>query len=126
MTATTDTNNNRYLFVITGFNAEPDRTAGPLVLANNALAVGGDVLVWLTHEAVNLAIRDKAKDVKPASFPTLGSLLETFSESGGRIGVCPPCGKTHGVTEDNMLPNAGWMGGAAVIGEMQGRQTLSF
>ena len=48
-------NTNRYLFVITGFDAEPDRTAGPLVLANSALSTGADVLLWLTHEAVNLA-----------------------------------------------------------------------
>ena len=29
----------RYLFVVTSFDQEPDRTAVPLVLANNALAV---------------------------------------------------------------------------------------
>ena len=36
---------NCYLFVITCFDTEPDRTAGPLVLANTALAAGADVLV---------------------------------------------------------------------------------
>lgn len=117
---------NRYLFVISGFDAEPDRTAAPLVLANSALSTGGDVLVWLTHDAVNLAIRDGATGVKPESFPALGDLLESFREAGGRIGVCPPCGKTHGVTEQNMLSNASWMGAAAMLSEMQGRQTLSF
>lgn len=34
----------RYLFVVTGFDKEPDRTAGPLVLANIALADGADAL----------------------------------------------------------------------------------
>lgn len=125
MTDTT-ANNNRYLFVITGFDAEPDRTAGPLVLANAAIAAGADVLVWLTHEAVKLAIGNNADAITPKSFPSLGELLKNFREAGGRIGICPPCGKTHGVTEQNMLPNAGWMGAAALIGEMQGRQTLSF
>ena len=120
------TGNNRYLFVITGFDAEPDRTAGPLVLANKALSFGGDVLLWLTHEAVNLAKRNNADGIKPKSFPALGELLESFCEAGGRIGICPPCGKTHGVTEENMVPNAGWMGAAAMLDEMQGRQTLSF
>lgn len=119
-------NNNRYLFVITGFDAEPDRTAGPLVLANAAAAAGSDVLVWLTHEAVKLAIGNNADAVTPKSFPPLGQLLKNYREAGGRIGICPPCGKTHGVTEENMLPNAGWMGAAALVSEMQGRQTLSF
>jgi predicted peroxiredoxin len=119
-------NTNRYLFVITGFDVEPDRTAGPLVLANNALGLGGDVLVWLTHEAVNLAKQNKADGVKPKSFPALGELLANFCEAGGRIGICPPCGATHGVTDDNMVSNASWMGAAAMLDEMQGRQTLSF
>jgi predicted peroxiredoxin len=119
-------NTNRYLFVITGFDAEPDRTAGPLVLANTALSTGADVLLWLSHETVNLAKQNNADAIKPKSFPALGELLESFREAGGRIGICPPCGKTHGVTEQNMLPNAGWMGAAAMLGEMQGRQTLSF
>lgn len=119
-------NTNRYLFVITGFDAEPDHTAGPLVLANSALSTGADVLLWLAHEAVNLAKQNIADAIKPESFPALGELLESFHEAGGRIGVCPPCGKTHGVTEQNMLPNASWMGAAAMLGEMQGRQTLSF
>jgi predicted peroxiredoxin len=119
-------NTNRYLFVITGFDAEPDRTAGPLVLANSAISTGADVLLWLTHKAVNLAKQNSADAIKPKSFPALGELLESFREAGGRIGICPPCGKTHGVTEQNMLPNASWMGAAALLGEMQGRQTLSF
>ena len=118
--------NKRYLFVITGFDAEPDRTAGPLVLANNALSFGGDVLLWLTHEGVNLAKKNNADGMKPKSFPPLGELLESFREAGGRIGICPPRGKTHGVTDNNILPNASWMGAAAMIDEMQGRQTLSF
>jgi len=126
MSAAETSNNNRYLFVITGFDAEPDRTAGPLVLANAAIAAGADVLVWLTHEAVKLVAGDNADTITPKSFPSLGELLKNFREAGGRIGICPPCGKTHGVTDDNKASNADWMGAVALIGEMQGRQTLSF
>lgn len=116
----------RYLFVVTSFDREPDRTAGPLVLANNALAAGADVLIWTTHEGVRLAKRHAANAIKPPSFPALGELLESFLEGGGRIGVCPPCGKTHGVTEENLTPNASWMGASALLAEMQGRRMLSF
>lgn len=124
MTATAE--KPRYLFAITGFDHEPDRTAAPLVIATSALAAGADVLVWVTHEAVQLAKNGAADGIQPASFPALTELLDKFREAGGRIGVCPPCGKTHGVTESNMAPNAGWMGAAALLAEMQGRQTLSF
>ena len=125
MTDKTD-RTSRYLFVVTSFDQEPDRTAAPLVLANNALAAGADVLLWVTHEGVKIAKRGEANAITPASFPNLGELINNYTEAGGRIGVCPPCGKTHGVTESNMVPNAGWMGATAFLSEMHGRMTLSF
>jgi predicted peroxiredoxin len=116
----------KYLFTITHYDADPDRVATPLVLANNALAAGGDVLVWLTVDGANLARQGAADSLQPKSFPAVSGLLKTCTENGGRIGVCPPCGKTHGVTDENMLANAEWMGGAAVLAAAQERQAFSF
>lgn len=116
----------QYLFTLTCFDSDADRVATPLVLANNALAGGGDVLLWTSLEGVKLAKQGAAAALVPKSFPPIAELLKTFSENGGRIGVCPPCAKTHGVTQENMLPNAEFMGGAAVIGAAEGRQTFSF
>lgn len=120
------TNGNRYLFVITSFDREPDRTAAPLVLANNALAAGADVLVWLTHDGVELVRNEAVVAVKPPSFPSFGELLENYRSNGGRIGVCPPCGKSHGLTDADLSANATWMGAQALLAEMEGRQSLSF
>lgn len=116
----------QYLFTITHFENDPDRVATPLVLANNALAAGGDVLVWLSLDGVKLAKQGAANGLVPKSFPPVAELLKTFSEAGGQIGVCPPCAKTHGVGQEDMLPNAQFMGGAAVIGAAEGRQAFSF
>ncbi len=116
----------QYLFTVTHFDGDADRVATPLVLANNALAAGGDVLVWTSLEGVKLAQQGAAAGLIPKSFPPVAELLKTFSENGGRIGVCPPCAKTHGVTQENMVPNAEFMGGAAVIGAAENRQTFSF
>ncbi len=116
----------RFLFTVTHFNDDADRVATPLVLANNALAGGADVLVWLTVEGANLARKGAAEGLRPKSFPAVSELLDTYIANGGRIGVCPPCGKTHGVTEDNMVENGEWLGAAALISESQGRQTFSF
>lgn len=117
---------NKYLFTVTTFDTDPDRLATPLVLANNALAAGGDVLVWVSLEGVKLAQKGNVDGLIPKSFPPVADLLSSFIENGGRIGVCPPCAKTHGVTQENMLTNAEFMGGAAVIGAAEGRQTFSF
>lgn len=115
-----------YLFTITQFDAEEDRAAVPLVLANSALAAGGDVLIWLTLKGVLLAKSGEAARAPNRSFPPAADLLESFRQAGGKIGVCPPCAKTHGVTEENMLLGAQWMGGAAYVAEMATRQTVSF
>ena len=116
----------QYLFTVTHFDADPDRVATPLVLANNALAAGGDVLLWTSLEGVKLAKRDAATGLIPRSFPPVAELLKMFTDNGGRIGVCPPCAKTHGVTQENLVANAEFMGAAAVIGAAENRQTFVF
>ena len=120
------TQQTKYLFTMSHFDGDPDRVATPLVLANNALAAGGDVLLWLTVDGANLGRQGAADGLVPKSFPPVAELLRTFAENGGKIGVCPPCGKTHGVTSENMLANAEWMGAAAVLGAAQGRLAFSF
>jgi len=116
----------KYLFTVTTYDSDPDRVATPFVLANSALAAGGDVLVWLTVDGANLARKGAADALRPKSFPPVAELLKAFTANGGRIGVCPPCGKTHGVTDENMVANGEWMGAAAVLGAAQERQAFSF
>lgn len=117
---------NKYLFTVTHYERDPERVATPLVLANNALAAGGDVLLWLTVEGANLSKRGSATGLIPKNFPPVEDLLRSFTENGGRIGVCPPCDKTHGVTDENMVPSAEWMGAQALLDAAQERQTFSF
>jgi len=45
------------------------------VLANNALAAGGDVLLWVSLEAMKLARREAASELEPKSFPPVADLL---------------------------------------------------
>lgn len=116
----------KYLFSVTHFDGDADRVATPLVLANSALALGADVLLWLTVDGANLARKGAADHLVPKSFPPVADLLKTFTDNGGQIGVCPPCGKTHGVTDDNMVANASWLGAAAMLAAAQERQVHSF
>lgn len=115
-----------YMVTLTSFWQDPDRVAMPLVLGNSALALGSDVVIWLTLEGVNLAKSGAADAILPKGFPPIKELLEAFIEGGGRIGVCPPCGKVHGVTDDNMIGQAEWMGAVAMVEVARGRTTFSF
>lgn len=116
----------KYLFMITQFQGDLDRVGTALALANTALAQGSDVLVWLTAEGVNLGKRGVAEGLIPRSLPPIAELLDAFVENGGRVGICPPCGKTHGVTDQNLIPNCQWMGAPVLLAEAQNRQTFSF
>ena len=115
-----------YMFTLTSFWQDPDRVALPLVLGNSALALDHDVVIWLTLEGVNLAKSGFADTIIPKGFPPVKELLAAFIEGGGRIGVCPPCGKVHGVTDDIMIDQAEWMGAAAMVETAQDRTTFSF
>lgn len=123
---TNTTQKQGYVFSITNYDNDPDRVAVPLVLANNALAMGQDVLLWLTLEAVQLAKQNGGDGLQPKSFPAIHELLESFTSNGGKIGVCPPCAKTHDVTEDNMIASAAFMGAAAMLDESQRRESAWF
>ena len=115
-----------YMFTLTSFWQDPDRVAMPLVLGNSALALEHDVVIWLTLEGVNLAKFGAADTIIPKGFPPVKELLDAFIEGGGRIGVCPPCGKVHGVTDDIMIDQAEWMGAVAMVEVAKGRTTFSF
>lgn len=121
------TQNDNYLFTVTTFtNEDADRVATPLVLANSALANGKDVLIWLTMEGVELAKKGAAKTLTPKSFAPVSELLDTYIENGGRIGICPPCAQTHGLSDENKIDRAELMGAVAMLDETSGRQTFSF
>ena len=118
--------NDNYLFILTNISDDADKAALPLVLANAALSADKDALIWLTLDGVNLAKKGKAREVTPKSFAPVKELLDAFIDNGGRIGVCPPCAATHNLTDDNMLEQAEWMGGVALLDETQRRQTFTF
>ena len=120
------TTNQKMSFTVTNFDNDLDRVAVPLALANNALAMGHDVLIWLTLEGVQLAREEAASTLIPKSFPPIQELINTFVGNGGKFGVCPPCAKTHNVTDDNLIDSAEWMGAAAVVEANLDRQTAWF
>jgi predicted peroxiredoxin len=62
----------------------------PLVLPNNALAAGGDVLGWAPLEGVKLAKQGAATGLIPKSSPPVAELFKTFSENGGESAYARP------------------------------------
>lgn len=116
-----------HLYIVSNFsNTDPDLVATPLVLANCALAADSDVVLWLTMDGVELARKGAAEALSTKSFAPVSELLASFTENGGRIGICPPCGKSHDLTDEDLISNAEWVGGAAVVALAENRQTFNF
>jgi uncharacterized protein len=123
---TTQENKKGCLITLTQFGEDTDAVAMPLALANAAKVAGEEVLLWLTLDGVELAKIGSAETLKARSFAPVSELLDSFIENGGRIGICPPCGKTHSLNEENMIANAEWMGAVALLEASSGWRTLSF
>ena len=75
---------------------------------------------------MNLARKGAAEALSTKSFAPVSELLTSFTENGGRIGICPPCGKSHDLTDEDLISNAEWVGGAAVVALAENRQTFNF
>jgi len=114
------------VITLTKFGKDADEVAVPLVLANTAQVSGEEVLLWLTMEGVKLVKPGEAETLKPISFSPVTELMKEFVGNGGRIGVCPPCAKTHGVTKENMIANSEFMGAAALLSQSKGCRSFFF
>lgn len=114
-----------YFYTLTAFD-DPDQVALPIVLATAALAMGSEAMIWTTLQGVNLGKKGAADDMVSPSFAPIKELLENFAEAGGRIGICPACAETHGVTEQNVVDNGIWMGAAAVQEALHKRNSMTF
>ena len=116
-----------HLYIVSNFSdTDPDRVATPLVLANCALAANSDVVLWLTMDGVELARKGATKDFPAKSFAPVSELLDSYIENGGRIGVCPPCGISHDLKDGDLIGQAEWMGGAALVELTENCQTFNF
>lgn len=122
---TTQTESGTYFYTLSTSN-DPDRIAVPLVLANAALSMGQEALLWLTLDGVKVAKQGAMDEVVAPSFSAITELLAQFIEAGGKLGICPACATTHGITKDNIIDNVTWMGAAAVQAAALGRHTMSF
>jgi predicted peroxiredoxin len=84
-------------------------TVAPLV-STAALSAGKQVAIWLTKEAVRLALLGYAEGVACDGCPPLARLIEQFATDGGELLACPICLNARKLSEDALATNARLMG----------------
>ena len=83
-----------------------ERVTVAFLVAGAALERGSDVAMFLTKEAVRLALPGHAEGVACDGCPPLARLCEQFAQGGGQLLVCPICAKARKLDEDSLIANA--------------------
>jgi predicted peroxiredoxin len=103
---------------------DTERVTVALLVAGAALDAGRRVGIWLTKEAVRLALPGHGVGVACDGCPPLERLLEQFREKGGELLPCPICFSARRLDEGALVPNAQltgatpmweWIGAGATV-----------
>jgi predicted peroxiredoxin len=85
---------------------DAERVTVALLVAAAALEAGRPVGIWLTKEAVRLALPGHGVGVACDGCPPLERLLEQFREKGGELLPCPICFNARKLDAGALVPNA--------------------
>jgi len=83
-----------------------ERVLIAFLVAGAALEKGREVAMFLTKDAVRLALPGHAEGVVWDGCPPLERLFAQFAEGGGELLVCPICVTARQVDADAFVPNA--------------------
>lgn len=108
-----------------GIDSEVSSVA--FTIANVALTAGMKASVFLTSAAIDLVRKVGQKMTQVAPLESLAKLIEDFQARGGAIWACPPCVKSRGYEQADLLDGVVIVGASAMFAEMKdGAATLSF
>jgi predicted peroxiredoxin len=85
---------------------DSERVTVAFLVAGAALQRGRPVAMFLTKEAVRLAIPGHAEGVACDGCPPLPKLFQQFGEGGGELLVCPICVEARKLDADSFVSNA--------------------
>lgn len=85
---------------------DAERVTVAFLVGGAAVEQGRPVAMFLTKEAVRLAIPGHAEGVACDGCPPLPKLFEQFAQGGGELLVCPICVNSRKLDSDAFVPNA--------------------
>jgi predicted peroxiredoxin len=107
---------------------DPEAVTVAFIVADSALSSGRELVMFLTREAVRLAIKGEAEKISVLGYRPLGDLFQAVSEAGGELHCCTPCFKSRGLDPASLAPNAKVSGAMNLFDWMgdQGAEVFSF
>ena|SRR5438270_12793679 len=85
---------------------DSEKVTVAFLVAVGAAESGRPTLMFLTKEAVRLALDGVAVGVACEGCPTLPDLFSRYAAAGGRYYVCPICFNAKALDKGDLLPNA--------------------
>lgn len=85
---------------------DPEKVTVAFLVAVGAAESGRPTLMFLTKEAVRLALHGVAVGVACEGCPPLPELLKRYTDAGGRCYVCPICFDARQLDKQDLLPNS--------------------
>ena len=89
---------------------DAERVMIAFLVGGAAAEQGKPVAMFLTKEAVRLAVPGFADGVACEGCPPIARLFEQFAENGGELLVCPICANSRNLDEGNLVANARFAG----------------
>jgi predicted peroxiredoxin len=105
----------------------PERCSQAFTVASTALAAGASVSLWLTGEAVWLAVPGRAEKFDLPHAAPLADLRDAVL-AGGSLTVCTQCAARRDLGQDDLLPGVRIAGSASFVDEVlrEGTQALVY
>jgi predicted peroxiredoxin len=103
---------------------DAERVTVAFLVSTAALEKGKQVAIWLTKDAVRLALPNEAKGEACDGCPPLERLFGQFADGGGELLVCPICFNARKLDESQLVANAklagasplhDWIGAGATV-----------
>lgn len=95
---------------------DPERVTLAFLVGGAAAQSGRPVTMFLTKDAVRLALPQAAKGVACDGCPELETLVEQYASAGGRMLVCPICFNARKLDQESLVDTA-QIGGATPLWE---------
>lgn len=106
--------NGKAVINLTTGHEDADKVTIAFLVATAALDTGKQVTMFLTKEAVRIALPGYAGAIESAGAPPVARLFEQYRVGGGEFLVCPICFNARGLAEADLVDNAR-LGGATPL-----------
>jgi predicted peroxiredoxin len=103
---------------------DSERVTVALLVAVGAAESGRPTLMFLTKEAVRLALEGVAVGTACDGCPDLPGLMKRLDAAGGTFLVCPICFNAKALDEGRLIPNAS-LGGTVQLWEWIGDDNVA-